>query len=151
MDGERTECRGRLRHQSDAVLEGAGLGGAHLEPWGGGNIPELSSGDSMLRLGRFPVWLKGREELLMLELTREPPENGDEDVDVDPASWAPNISLLLPPFGLPGPCLFFLLPLCFFSFSTSPSSMLRDGIRLWLLLLATLPVTEGPLMGLEAL
>lgn len=107
----------------------------------------------MLRLGRFPVWLKDREELPMLELTREPPEKGDEEVDVDPASWAPKISLLLPPFGLPGPCLFFLLPLCFFSFSTSPSSMLRDGMRLWLLLPPLVPLvpTEGPLTGFEAL
>lgn len=68
----------------------------------------------------------------MLELTRDPPEKGEEEVAVDPTSWAPGPSLFLLPLGLPGPCLFFLLALCFFSFKTSPSSTLRDGIRLWL-------------------
>lgn len=97
------------------------------------------------------MWLKDRDELPMLELTREPPEKGEEEVDVDPASWVPSISLFLPPFGLPGPCLLFLLPLCFFSFSTSPSSMLREGMRLWLPPPVPPPPPEGPLTGFEAL
>lgn len=119
-----------------------------------GNTPEPSSGDSMLRLGRLPGWLKLREEFPTLELTRDPPEKGEEEVEVDPASWAPKTSLPLPALGLPGPCLFFLLPLCFFSLSTSPSSAPSDGIRLWLLPAAPAvpPVPpEGPPRVLEAL
>lgn len=86
----------------------------------------------------------------MLELTSDPPEKGEAEVAVDPTSWAPGPSLFLLPFGLPGPCLFFLLALCFFSFKTSPSSTLRDGIRLWLL--PAVPLPPGVLtIGFEAL
>lgn len=88
----------------------------------------------------------------MLELTRDPPEKGEEEVAVDPTNWAPGTSLFLLPFGLPGPCLLFLLALCFFSFKTSPSSTFRAGIRLWpLVLLLPLPPLGGAVIEFEDL
>lgn len=115
-------------------------------------LPDPRSGDSKLRLGRVDPWLNEREEPLMLELARDPPEKGKEEAAGVPTSCVPGTSLFLLPLGLPGPCLLFLLALCFFSFRTSTSSPLRDGMRLWLLPLLTPPLPLGvPTTGLEVL
>lgn len=50
------------------------------------DAPEPSSGDSTLRPGRLAGWPKLREELPTLELTRDPPEKGEDEVEVEAAS-----------------------------------------------------------------
>lgn len=94
-------------------------------------IPEDSVLGSMPRIGRGPAWLKFREELQTLELTMEPPENGEDAVAVAPVNDKVGVSLFLLPFGLPGPCLLFLPPLRFFSFTfSSPSPAASGEVRL---------------------